>query len=71
MFDRSQNKNDNNATEVLEQLSCFKIYFNSSGQRHQNLAICLRENTTLLNHMILFQAYQKLISESVTFTNAQ
>ena len=66
MFDRSQNKNDNNATEVLEQLSCFKIYFNSSGQRHQNLAICLRENTTLLNHMILFQAYQLLILQKTS-----
>ena len=46
----SQITNDTDVTEVLEQLSSFKIYFNSCGERHQNLAICLREYTVLLKH---------------------
>ena len=46
----SQITNDTDVTEVLEQLSSFKIYFNSCGKRHQNLAICLRDNIILLKH---------------------
>ena len=46
----SQITNDTDVTQVLEQLSSFKIYFNSGGERHQNLAICLRENNILLMH---------------------
>ena len=47
----SQITNDTDVTEVLEQLSSFKIYFNSCAERHQELAICLRENI-LLKHDI-------------------
>ena len=46
----SQISNDTDVTEVLEQLSSFKIYFNSCGERHQNIAICLRQNIILLKH---------------------
>ena len=46
----SQITNDTDVTEVLEQLSSFKIYFNSCGKRHQNLAICLHDNIILLKH---------------------
>ena len=44
----SQITNDTDVIKVLEQLSSFKIYFNSCGKRHQNLAIYLRENIILL-----------------------
>ena len=46
----SQITNDTDVTEVLQQLSSFKFYFNSGVERHQNLAICLRENIILLKH---------------------
>ena len=47
----SQITNDTDITEVLQQLSSFKIYFNSCAERYQELAICLRENI-LLKHDI-------------------
>ena len=46
----SQNTNDTDVTEVLEQLSSFKIYLNSCGERHQNLVICLLDNIAVLKH---------------------
>ena len=46
----SQIRNDTDVIDVLKQLSSFKIYFNSCGERHQNLAICLRENIICLKH---------------------
>ena len=42
--------NYTDVTEVLEQLIILKIYFNSCGERYQNLATCLRENVILLKH---------------------
>ena len=38
---------DTDVAEVLEQLSSFKVYFNSCSTRHQNLKICLHENILL------------------------
>ena len=46
----SQIRNDTDVIDVLKQLSSFKIYFNSCGERRQNLAICLRENIIFLMH---------------------
>ena len=50
-FTESQITNDTDVIEaVIEQLSSFKIYFNSCGETYQNLAICLCENIILLQH---------------------
>ena len=37
----NQITNDTDGAEIFEQLSTFKVYFNSCGGRHQNLAFCL------------------------------
>ena len=37
----SQITNDTNGAEIFEQLSTFKVYFNSCGARHQTLAFVL------------------------------
>ena len=40
----SQITNDTDVTDILEQLSTFKIYFYSCAVRHQNLAFCPAQN---------------------------
>ena len=42
--------NDTDGVKISEQLSTFKVYFNSYGARHQNLAFCLGQNIVLLKH---------------------
>ena len=46
----SQIKNDTDGAEIFEQLSTFKVYFNSCGARHKNFAFCLGQNIVLLKH---------------------
>ena len=46
----SQIKNDTDGAEISEQLSTFKVYFNSCGARHKNFAFCLGQNIVLLKH---------------------
>ena len=46
----SQITNDTDGAEIFDQLSTFKVYFNSCGARHQNLAFCLGQNIVLLKH---------------------
>ena len=46
----TQITNNTDGTEIFEELSTFKVYFNSCGARHQNLAFCLGQNFVLLEH---------------------
>ena len=47
---KSKITNDTDGAEIFEQLSTLKVYFNSCGARHQNLAFCLGQNIVLLKH---------------------
>ena len=46
----SQITNDTDGVEIFEQFSTFKVYFNSSGARHQNLTFFLGQHIALLKH---------------------
>ena len=47
---KSKITKDTDGAESFEQLSTLKVYFNSCGARHQNLAFCLSQNIVLLKH---------------------
>ena len=46
----SQITNDTDRAEIFEQLSTFKVHFNSCGAGNQNLTFCLGLNIVLLKH---------------------
>ena len=62
----SQITNDTDGAEIFEQASTFKVYFNSYGARHQNLAFCLGQNIALLKFEA-FPAYLLLILGKIVF----
>ena len=46
----SQITNDIDVAEIKEQLSTFRIHFNSCGVRHKNIVFCLAQNIVLSKH---------------------
>ena len=46
----SRISNDTHLTDILDQVSSFKIYLNLYGVKHQNLAFCLDEDIAFSKH---------------------